>query len=153
MASSLTEQDWQVRLHVYQVFVQRGSPPTTTEAAAALGLSDADMRAVYQRLHDGHAFFLQPGTTDIRMANPLSAIPTPYRVSVNGRMLYANCAWDSLGIPAMLASDATIEAVYTSASGDTPARYVIVDGALQGDDGLVHYPLPFRHWYDDLIHT
>lgn len=153
MAGPLTERDWQVRLHVYHYCVEHGRPPSAAEAAPAFDMSEEEMRAAYQRLHDGHALFLEPGTSDVRMANPLSGVPTPYRVRVNDRRLYANCAWDSLGIPAMLHTDAEIEAVYTAADGDEPAHYAVVNGELRGDDGLVHYPLPFRHWYDDLIHT
>ena len=154
MAASLSERDWQLRLYIYQTFVERTRPPTASEAALQFGMTDDDARAAYQRLHDAHTLFLEPGTTDVRMANPLSAVETPYRVRVNGRTLFANCAWDSLGIPAMLGADASIESVYTGADGtDTPARYAIVNGELSGDDGIVHFPLPFRRWYDDLIHT
>ncbi len=84
----------------------------------------------------------------------MRAVETSFRVTVNGQRLFANCAWDSLGIPAMLAADATIEAVYTDAEGaKEPAHYAIESGVLTGDDGIVHFPLPFRHWYDNLIHT
>lgn len=151
MPASLNERDWQIRLHVYQFFVEHERPPTVGETADHFGMTETDARAAYQRLHDGHALFLEPGTTDVRMANPLSGVETPYRVSVNGRRLYANCAWDSVGIPAMLGLDATIESVYTAM--DTAARHEIVNGELRGDDGVVHFPLPFRRWYDDLIHT
>jgi len=51
----------------------------------------------------------------------------------------------------MLYTDATIDAVY--AGINEPARYAIVRGELEGDSGVVHFPLPFRQWYDDLIHT
>ena len=154
MAASLSERDWQLRLYIYQFLVEHTRPPTASESAGAFGMSEDDAREAYQRLHDAHTLFLEPGTSDVRMANPLSAIATPYRVTVNGRTLFANCAWDSLGIPAMLSADATIEAVYAGPDGsDTPAHYAIVDGALRGDDGIIHFPLPFRRWYDDLIHT
>lgn len=148
---ALSERDWQVRLHIYRFFVEQARPPTTAETAAALGMTDAESEATYRRLHDAHALFLQPGTTTIRMANPLSAVETAYRVTVNGRMLYANCAWDSLGIPAMLGADAAIETTYTGT--DIPAHYTIVTGGLRGDEGIVHFPLPFRRWYEDLVHT
>lgn len=151
MAAPLRERDWQIRLFIYRFFVEHTRPPTTRETAARFDMAESDARAAYQRLHDAHTLFLQPGTSEVRMANPLSAVETAYRVTVNGRTLFANCAWDSLGIPAMLGADATIETVYTGT--DIPARYAIVDGALHGDDGLVHFPLPFRRWYDDLVHT
>lgn len=151
-----TERDWQIRMHVYEFFVAQGRPPRASETSGELGMSEDEARAAYRRLHDAHAFFLEPGTDDIRLANPLSAVPTDYRVTMtaDGSQHTANCAWDSLGVPAMLHTDATIDTVYTG-SGEPalPAHYAIVDGALQGDDGLVHFPLPFRRWYDDLIHT
>jgi hypothetical protein len=151
MTASLIDQDWQIRLAIYRFFVEHQRPPSVEEAATTLGLDAAIVRSAYHRLHRGHAILLDPGTDNVRMANPLSAVPTPYRVEINGRSLYANCAWDSLGIPAMLASDARIEA---SSGGDEPLRYAIENGQLQADDRfVVHFPLPFRVWYDDLVHT
>jgi hypothetical protein len=85
------------------------------------------------------------------MANPLSAVPTSYRVALDGQRLWANCAWDSLGIPAMLHSDARVEAIFAH-SGEATS-YAIESGALKATGGVVHVSLPFRRWYDDLIHT
>ncbi len=154
MAASLSERDWQLRQHIYQFLVEHTRPPAIGETAVVFAMTEDEARSAYQRLHDAHTLFLEPGTTEVRMANPLSAVATPYRVTVNGRTLFANCAWDSLGIPAMLGADASIESVYTSADGSyTPAQYAIVNGTLGGDDGIVHFPLPFRRWYDDLVHT
>jgi hypothetical protein len=151
MPHAPSERDWDIRLHIYRVFVEQGRPPTCAETAGHFGIADDEARAAYHRLHDAHALFLEPGTDDIRIANPLSAVPTAYQVHVNDRMLYANCAWDSLGIPAMLRADAVIDATDTL-SGD-PVRYRVEAGRLIADGGLVHFPLPFRRWYDDLIHT
>lgn len=107
-------------------------------------LSDQDWQ-------EGHALFLAPGADEIRMANPLAAVPTPCSVYVDGRGLWANCAWDSLGIPAMLHAAARIEGVFAP-SGDA-ATYAIVAGRLEAGVGVVHFPPPFRRWYDGLIHT
>lgn len=152
--ATLSDLDWQIRLAVYEFFVEHARPPSPVEIAGAFGVSEAEARAAYQRLHDGHAFYLDPGTGAIRMANPLSAVATAFRVTIDGRRLFANCAWDSLGIPAMLHADAAIDGAYTNAAGrPDPARYAIASEELRGDDGLVHFPLPFRRWYDDLVHT
>lgn len=151
MAPSPTDQDWRIRLAIYRFFVEHERPPSVAETAAMLGLEPETVRRAYHRLHRGHAILLEAGTDGVRMANPLSAMPTPYRVQVNERSLFANCGWDSLGIPAMLASDAHIEA--TIDDGD-PVRYAIVNGQLQADDRLVvHFPVPFKVWYDNLVHT
>jgi hypothetical protein len=151
MSHAQYERDWQIRLHIYAVFVEQGCPPSCAETARHFGIAEHEARAAYHRLHAAHALFLEPGTDNIRIANPLSAIPTDYRVTVNGRMRYANCAWDSLGIPAMLHADAVIDAEDTL-TGE-PVRYRVERGRLHADGGLVHFPLPFRRWYDDLIHT
>jgi hypothetical protein len=150
-ASSLSALDWQVRLTVYRHFVAHGRPPTSAASARALGISREEARQAYRRLHQQHALFLERGTDTIRMANPLSAVPTQYRVYSNGRRLWANCAWDSLGIPAMLHADAHIQAVYAYSGERT--TYAVVAGQLKADGGIVHFPLPFRRWYDDLAHT
>jgi hypothetical protein len=85
------------------------------------------------------------------MANPLSAVATGFRVHVNGKCLWANCAWDSLGIPAMLHADATIEASLKP-SGER-VTYAVEGGTLHAPYALIHFPLPFARWYDDLIDT
>jgi hypothetical protein len=146
----MSDQDWRIRLAVYQYFVKHARPPTHADIARQMGIPASVARASYRRLHQHHALFLEPGADAIRMANPLSAIPTAYSVFVAGKRLWANCAWDSLGIPAMLAADAQIEAV--TSAGDV-LHYAVEDGRLRSGGGLVHFALPFARWYDDLIHT
>lgn len=148
---SLSEQDWRIRLAAYRAFVDHGRPPDYAEVAREFAIPAEDARQAFRRLHNHHALFLDPGADTIRMANPLSAVPTAYRVSVDGKRLWANCAWDSLGIPAMLHADARIEAVFADSGATT--TYAIESGQLTAHGGVVHFPLPFRRWYDDLIHT
>ena len=108
------------------------------------------MEAAYRRLHDAHALVLEPDGVEIRMLNPFSAVETPHRVEAAGRSWFANCAWDALGIPAALRADAHIEAP----TGDGESmRFAIEAGQVKGWQGVVHFPLPFRRWYDDLIET
>jgi alkylmercury lyase-like protein len=91
------------------------------------------------------------------MAWPFSAIPTDFKVHANGKTYFANCAWDMLGIPVTLHSEAIIEAVCTE--NDDRVQLEVRDGKIlaAGDDGLsnllVHFPLPFARWYDDLTFT
>jgi hypothetical protein len=147
----LSDRDWEIRLAVYLHIVAHGQPPTYAEVALDLNLPAEEVRHAFRRLHEQHALFLAPGTDAVLMANPFSAIPTAFRVEARGRRYWANCAWDSLGIPAALHADGWIEAM--SAYSGQPMRYAIVGGALRAGEGVVHFSLPFRHWYDDLIHT
>jgi hypothetical protein len=143
--------DWTVRNAVFASIVDTGLPPSVAEAAAALGVAVNRIRDAYDRLNARHAFFLTPGSHDIRMAHPFSGIPTPFHVEVGGRAYWANCAWDALGIPAALHDDARINARI----GDDGAalRFAVEDERVRGWEGIVHFALPFRRWYDDLIAT
>jgi hypothetical protein len=101
--------DWKVRQYVYELFVENERPPQVAEAAAAFQVLPGQIQTAYRRLHESHALTLAPGTFQIRMANPLSAVPTRFRVHANQRSYWANCAWDAFGVPAMLDCDARIE--------------------------------------------
>jgi len=144
---------WQVRAFVYAHFADTTHPPSVDESAKHFNISVEKAGALYKELHSRHAFFLEPETLTIRMANPFSGIPTDFRVHANSKTYYANCAWDMLGIPAALASrsDAVIEAICTD-SNDV-VRLNIRDGKVANSDLLVHFPLPFARWYDDLVFT
>ena len=68
------------------------------------------------------------------------------------RRWFANCAWDALAIPAALGTDAEIDAPWLD--GGSPVDLRIVDGRLEGDtDACVHFVVPARHWWDDIVHT
>ena len=142
--------DWAVRNAVYATILERTVPPTADETAATLGVSPDDVRSAYERLNSRHALFLTPGSHDVRMAHPFSGVPTAFRVEVGDRTYWANCAWDTLGIPAAMHADARIEAPI----GDSESIWFAIEaGQPKGWHGVVHFPLPFRRWYDDLIET
>jgi hypothetical protein len=143
--------DWEVRSFVYAHLVEHGLPPTAERTATTLGIEPDEAWAAYERLDERHALVLDPETRDVRMAFPFSGIPTPFRVRAGGRSYWANCAWDMLGIPAALHANAVVEAEY--AEDGSEARLSVEGGRLSGDGGFVHYPLPLRRWYDDLILT
>ena len=153
---------WQTRAFVYQQFADTTYPPSVDEAARRFEIEFEEAVELYKELHNRHAFFLEPETLTIRMANPFSGISTDFRVHANGKTYFANCAWDMLGIPAALHCDAIIEAVCTESR--EPVQLEIRDGQIQAQSAvlggkaalsrlLVHFPLPFAHWYDDLVFT
>jgi hypothetical protein len=72
-------------------------------------------------------------------------------VHANHKTYFANCAWDSLGIPAALHADAQIEAA--CAQTGEPIRLNIKDGEVSTSKALVHFLVPFRDWYNDLAFT
>ena len=165
---------WQIRHFVYSHFADTTTPPSVDVTAAHFNISTEEATDYYKELHIRHALFLDLDSVTIRMANPFSGIPTDFKVHANGKTYFANCAWDMLGIPAALHTDAVIEAVCTE-SNET-VKLEIKDGHVtlsesegslppqngtlrsqrtlpQSDMLLVHIPLAFSHWYDDLVFT
>lgn len=151
---------WDVRAFVYKHFADTTRPPSVEDTAQRFNISKDDAGKLYKELHNRHALFLEPDTLTIRMANPFSGIPTGFKVLANGKTYFANCAWDMLGIPAALQCDAVIDAVCTG-SNDT-IRLEIKDGKImeprseskrEKSQLLIHFPLPFARWYDDLVFT
>ncbi len=150
---------WEIRAFVYQSFAETTRPPTVDETAGRFGLTHQEAASAYEALHQRHAFFLGTGTHRILMANPFSGVETPFKVHANGKTYFANCAWDSLGIPAALHTDAQIEAECAQ-SGETIRLTVSGQRAraeqgrsVQYESGLVHFLVPFTNWYDDLPFT
>lgn len=140
--------DTAVRAEVYRLFIEQGRAPVPAELATSLGLAQADVEESLQRLADEHALVLAPGTPYIWMANPLSALPTPYRVKASGREWFGNCIWDALGIVAMLGGDGTV-VTWCADCGDQQT-VVIAGGELADGGGIVHYAVPAAQWWDDI---
>lgn len=147
---------WQIRYFVYSHIAETTRPPRVDEAAAHFGTSIEEASELYKELHNRHALFLDLDKMAIRMANPFSGIPTDFKVLANDKTYFANCAWDMFGIPAALHCDALIDAGCTG-SNDT-VRIEIKDGQITNHQFtnsqlLIHFPLPFARWYDDLVFT
>jgi hypothetical protein len=151
MDTALTVFDLQARYQVYRFFAEHGRAPAYLEIAALLGAEPEAARLAFHKLHARHMLYLEPGTDDIRIANPFSAAPTRFRVTAGGRAWWANCAWDMLGVAAALNLDVDIAAQYPDEPGVIPLR--VQGGAVDGGGRLVYFPLPFRQWYDDLVFT
>ncbi len=142
---------WEIRAFVYRYLAETTHPPSVEKTASHFSLTHEQAVSVYEALHQHHALFLKPGTSEVLMANPFSGVETPFRVYANGKTYFANCAWDSLGIPAALRADAEVEA--SCAQSGEPIQISVTDQQVRGSDALVHFLIPFRDWYDDLVFT
>ena len=141
--------DRDVRLAVYRVFVETGRPPTPVEIARELGTTVAATESSLRRLGEARVLVLAPGTPYVWMANPFSAIPTPFQVLAGGRAYWANCIWDALGIPACLWADGRIDTSCPDCS--EPLTLEIRRGALRtASDAVIHFSVPAANWWDDI---
>lgn len=151
MPQELTPQDKEVRRLIFDTLMRTGRAPSSAEVASSLAAPQESVRASFQRLADAHMLLLQRASSEILMAGPFSAVPTPFQVQSGGVSYWGNCIWDALGIPAMLHQDALI----TTACGDCgEAMQLTIDGGnLAPADGIIHFAIPARRWWDNLVYT
>ena len=140
--------DARVRLHVFNSFVDDGRPPTHGETAAALGITDDEAGASYVRLSEGRVLVLAPGTLSIWMANPLSAYPTAFWVETPRGSYWGSCIWDAFGVVSMLGGTGTVRT--HCADCGAPLEFHVEDGGLLPADGVAHFAVPARRWWENI---
>ncbi len=128
--------------------MRSGEVPKVAKLAADFEVAVKDIHAALRRMHGAHMLVLQP-SGEVLMANPFSAVPTPFVTEVGGRRWFGNCVWDALGILATLHADGH---VVTSCGCCGDAMVLAVrDGDLAVGSGVVHFAIPARRWWDDIV--
>ena len=139
--------DLELRHVIYRHFADSGRAPTRSQLVERFG---TDVAGALTGLHDAHMVVLDDDG-EIRMALPFSAADVGHRVVAGDRDWWANCAWDAFAIPAALGRDARIESTWVD-TGE-PVRIGVADGRLDDDSGFVHFVVPARKWWDDIVET
>jgi hypothetical protein len=142
--------DRDVRLALFGLFAELGRAPTRAEVADRAAATVDDVRASYERLHEGHVIVLDPDTRDVWMANPFSAVATSFQVRIGARSWFGNCIWDGLGICAMLGGEGLVETQCPDCG--EPLALEVHNGAAHGD-GVAHFVVPAAHFWDDIGFT
>ncbi len=148
---SSTDLDNEVRVEIYRRFVATGRPPSVAETAEALGIAPGEAEAAYRRLEEARVVVLAPGTLNIWMANPLSAVATPFRVEAEGGSYWGNCAWDGLGVIAMLGGEGRMAT--TCPDCGEALEFRVRAGELEDADAVIHFAVPARRWWDNIAFT
>jgi hypothetical protein len=149
--------DTSVRLAILEEFLL-GRRPSVASVASVLEAEAQEVAGAFERLAMGRVLVLAEGTREIVMAAPFAGVKTDFRVRAGGRSYYANCIWDALGIPAMLAgagraADVTVET--RCADCAAPLGLEVHDGSLSADPpGVVtHFAVPAARWWADIVYT
>jgi hypothetical protein len=145
-----SDSDLRVRHYMINELAEAGRAPMLEDVAMEMGLRMDALRAVLQRLHDAHLLVLAADGR-LLMMHPFSNVPTGFRVTSNATGYDANCAWDALGILAALGRDGVATAQVPGEQGKF--RCQVRNGALEAEAAVVHFPLPLRQWYDDIVFT
>jgi hypothetical protein len=143
-----------VRLRLYQMFLESGRCPSSAEVATSLQCGVSQVAAAFRQLAVSHTLVLQPESGEVLMANPLSAVPTPFVVETyaasGSQSWYGNCIWDALGVIAMLQRDGR---VLTSCGccGESMSVSVSQGQVNCNPSGVVHFAVPASRWWDDIV--
>lgn len=140
-----------VRLHIYSHLAETGQAPSVDHVARASNQSFSAVEDAFRRLAAGKAIVLAPGTSNIWMAHPFSAVPTPYLVQTNRVPYWANCAWDALNIPALLGIDAQTHARCPDCSAEL--SMAVHAGNLLPTEGVIHFAVPPRRFWENIGFT
>ena len=140
-----------LRIFVYDVLLDRGTPPSVNDIAGHFGAEPNEVRRALAELGIGKTILVHPRTGEVWMAGPFSAAATAYRVTRDHRQWWANCAWDMFGIAVIVGAAVRVETHCTDC--DEPMSLVCDPAATPNGDGVVHFLVPARRWYDDIGFT
>jgi DNA-binding transcriptional MocR family regulator len=144
--------DRRVRMDVFERLLADGRAPTTDEMASDLGITTKEIAAAYRRLAERRRLVLRAGTTEILMANPLSAVPTAFGVETQAGSYFGNCIWDALGVIAMLGDSGRV--LTSCGDGCGEAMTVTIEHDVPVDpQGIIHFQVPRARWWDDIVFT
>ena len=139
------------RLRIYRDIVSTGRAPRAEQVAARMKRPVRDIRESFERLEAGHAITLEKDTREILRAAPFWASPTAFQVESGRRSWWASCIWDALGVPAMLGRDARILTACGCCGEAMTLR--VRRGKIERARGVIHFAVPARRWYEDLVFT
>lgn len=138
-----------VRAEIYRMLLEQGQAPAVAALASRLALTEAQVTEALRTLAEAHAIVLRPGSDDLWMAHPFSAIPTDFVTRAGTRSWFANCAWDGLSILALV-GDGALD-THSPVTGE-PMRFEVRDRLVSGE-GLIHFLVPAARFWDDIGFT
>jgi alkylmercury lyase len=125
-----------------------GTPVELAKLAGAAGLEAPDVAMRLDRWHGVNA----DDAGRIVAFQGLSVVKAPHRMRVNGRTLYAWCAWDTLFLPEMIGKPTDVESNCPS-TGATVNLRVGPDGPadLSPAEAVISFVLPGTRFREDTI--
>jgi hypothetical protein len=143
-----------VRKYIFDHFFEQSTAPALEEVMQKFQLSRKEAFTRLRDLEADHHILLVTGTQRILMANPYSAVTTPFRVCAGDKRYFANCAWDTVSMHVMLDKDAIIESYCHHCA--EPIKISLNAGKASSSDPpepLIFLSVPVARWYDNLINT
>jgi len=143
------------RLHhaIINHIVARGHAPDPDKLALMLGATRTELDAALKALQEYHGVVLHPNSSEVWVIHPFSLAATNFWVEVDGRGWWGNCAWCSLGMAALLSERGPVSITSTLAGQGVQIQVRIENGVLNDGNLVIHFPVPMRHAWDNVIYT
>lgn len=136
---------------ILQEIITNGFAPDIQTLAQLLNQTEKEVEESLYRLQDYHGVVLHPNEAKIWVVHPFALAPTNFYVQSKGKAWWGNCGWCSLGIAALIKTDCRIT---TTVGGETQQiKLHIKNGKLQEKNYLIHFPIPMKQAWDNVIYT
>ncbi len=141
----------ELHYQIIKAIIDNGFAPTVDDLAGMLKADREDVIKQLYDLQDYHGVVLHPDQPKVWVIHPFSLAPTNFYVTSKRGSWWGNCAWCSLGVAALLNEDVKIT---TRIGAETKqVEITIVNGEIQEKNYFVHFPIPMKHAWDNVMYT
>lgn len=131
--------------------IDHGFAPSVDSLAEIFQTNSEDVIKALHELQEYHGVVLHPHQPNIWVIHPFSLAPTNFYVTSKKGEWWGNCAWCSLGIAALLQEDVKIRTIIGAETKQIEIN--IIDGDIQEKNYFVHFPIPMKNAWDNVIYT
>ena len=136
---------------ILQEIIDNGFAPNVSELSKILSATENEIIKGLHDLQEYHGVVLHPNEPKVWVIHPFSLSPTNFYVKTQNGEWWGNCAWCSLGVAALLKDDVII--ITTITAETKQIEIIIIDGEIQEKNYFIHFPIPMKNAWDNVIYT
>lgn len=136
---------------ILQEIIDNGFAPNVSELSKILSATENEIIKGLHDLQEYHGVVLHPNEPKVWVIHPFSLSPTNFYVKTQNGEWWGNCAWCSLGVAALLKDDVKI--ITTIGAETKQIEINIIDGEIQEKNYFIHFPIPMKNAWDNVIYT
>lgn len=136
---------------ILQEIIDNGFAPNVSELSKILSATENEIIKGLHDLQEYHGVVLHPNEPKVWVIHPFSLSPTNFYVKTQNGEWWGNCAWCSLGVAALLKDDVKI--ITTIGAETKQIEINIIDGEIQEKNYYIHFPIPMKNAWDNVIYT
>lgn len=142
------------KLHhtILKAVIDNGYSPDLSILSEVFNTGKEEIKKALQELQEYHGIALHPDQTKIWAIHPFSLSPTNFLVKSNRNEWWGCCAWCSFGIAVLLEEEVKIMTTMGAKQQEQITLH-IDNGNLQESSYIVHFPIPMKNVWDNVIDT